>query len=249
MSWQTKQNDPNDPRIRETRKQALVRARARWLIDDREKYLAQEAVGKRVLDVGVVAHTPDAYKSQTWLHRHIHEHAAYCLGCDVLGPELEHLGALGYNVICHDITSTPLDETFDLIILGEVIEHVGRPADLLGNCTRMLAPKGKVILTTPNPWFVTYLLRGLCGKAPLVDSVDHVAWYDAATLYELADRAGLRLERFTGVRATKTYTAKAKLLFAAFRTLGRLVLRSEALAKSIIYEFVQRPDARVSQGP
>jgi 2-polyprenyl-3-methyl-5-hydroxy-6-metoxy-1,4-benzoquinol methylase len=245
MSWQTIQNDPNDPRVQRIRKQALLRARALRLVDDREKYLGREAMGKRVLDVGVVAHTPDAYKSNNRLHRHIHEQAAYCLGCDVLGPELEHLKALGYNVICHDITSTPLDERFDLIILGEIIEHLGRPADLLGNCSKMLAPKGKVILTTPNPWFVTYLLRGLFGKAPLVDSVDHVAWYDPATIYELADRAGLRLEKFTGIRASKTYTLKAKLLFALFNTVGKLVLRREAFAKHMIYEFEESADSRV----
>src|SRR5438128_2315240 len=103
MTWKSIRSDPNDPTVQRSRTNVLLQARARKLIDDRERYLAQQAVGKRVLDVGVVAHTPDAYKSNGWLHRHIYKAAAYCLGCDVLGPEVEQLRAIGYNVIRHDL--------------------------------------------------------------------------------------------------------------------------------------------------
>jgi SAM-dependent methyltransferase len=42
------------------------------------------------------------------------------------------------------------DEMFDLIILGEVIEHVPDPDYLLEEIWRALKPSGKVIVTTPN---------------------------------------------------------------------------------------------------
>ncbi len=42
------------------------------------------------------------------------------------------------------------DEEFDLVILGEVIEHVPDPDFLLDEIWRVLAPGGNVIVTTPN---------------------------------------------------------------------------------------------------
>lgn len=239
MNWKNFQSDPNNESVQKSRKNAILLSRSPILIEDREEFIAQRAAGKRVLDVGVVAHTSDAYESDKWLHRHVRERATYCLGCDVLGPEIEVLRQRGFNVICHDITKAPLNDRFDLIILGEIIEHIDRPGEMLANCREMLREDGKVILTTPNPWFVTFALKGLLCETPLVESVDHVAWYDPSTLCELASRFGFRLERFTGIKVTQTYTLRAKILFGIFATIGKLFLRREAFAKSIIYELVR----------
>jgi 2-polyprenyl-3-methyl-5-hydroxy-6-metoxy-1,4-benzoquinol methylase len=40
--------------------------------------------------------------------------------------------------------------TFDAIYMGNVIEHVDRPLELLAFCRQLLAPNGKLILVTPN---------------------------------------------------------------------------------------------------
>ncbi len=44
----------------------------------------------------------------------------------------------------------PLRGTFDIILLGEVIEHVAYPDILLQSMSRLLDPSGCLILTTPN---------------------------------------------------------------------------------------------------
>ena len=48
------------------------------------------------------------------------------------------------------LEALPFKEAFDMILLGEVIEHVAYPDVLLQNISRLLAPSGCLILTTPN---------------------------------------------------------------------------------------------------
>jgi SAM-dependent methyltransferase len=200
--------------------------------------LAEAVKGRSVLDIGIVAHTHDAYQSESWLHRHLAQNAASCLGCGIIASEIEHLRSLCFNVICHDITREPLNESFDAIVCGELIENIDLSGKLFENCVHMLNQGGKLYITTPNPWFLTYMIKSACGGSALVDSVDHVAWYDPATLFELGARYGLRLQRYSGIRATRTYTRPARFLFAMAQWLPCLGFRRELLAMSMIYEFV-----------
>ncbi len=48
------------------------------------------------------------------------------------------------------LEALPLRGSFDIILLGEVIEHVAYPDILLQSMGRLLTPSGCVILTTPN---------------------------------------------------------------------------------------------------
>jgi len=238
-SWNLLSNDPNSPVAQKARQAALAQARAPASILDREQYLSDLVAGLKVLDVGVVAHTPEACQSPAWLHRRLSASASSCLGCDILEREVARLRELGFDVVCHDICREPLDDLFDIIVCGELIEHVDRPGALFENCAKMLSQGGKLALSTPNPWFLTYTLKGLFNREPLIDSVDHVAWYDPATLFELGMRHGFRLARYTDVRVTRTYSRMASLLFSLARPLIRIGMRREAFAKSIIYEFVK----------
>lgn len=239
MNWQATSLDPNNPHVQQERLNELRSARASHLIDDREGYLVEQIKGLRVLDVGVVAHMTEAEAGEKWLHRRIRDNASYALGCDILEDSVVRLKELGYNVVCHDICQSPLNEKFDAIVLGEVIEHITEVGELLRNCAAMLSEKGRVYITTPNPWFITFLLKGLFSRDPIVESVDHVAWYDPMTICELGHRAGLKFVKYVGVRVTSTPSFKAKVLFGLFGSIGRVFLRRESLAKTVVYELAK----------
>jgi len=142
-------------------------------------------------------------------------------------------------VICADVTREPLPQKFDVIIAGEVLEHLDAPGRFMASCAAMLADGGRLAVTVPNPWYANVLLKNIFRHITFVDSSDHVAWYEASVLYELGQRHGLLLERCTGIGSTRSTTLKAKFFFELRPLLMQAGLSSELFAKSIIYEFVR----------
>ncbi len=121
-------------------------------------------------------------------HRHLAKTAKSCLGVDVLSEEVEYLNSLGFNVVCLDLTRETLPQKFDLVVCGDVVEHLDAPGPFLSSISKLLRPGGKLVITVPNPWYINNLLKTFLNGSPLVDSVDHVSWQDASTLCELGER-------------------------------------------------------------
>lgn len=236
QNWQTISADPNSDGLMDTRRAEIEAVRQPQLVSDRIDYLSGLARGKDVLDVGIVEHFIEAADNPGWLHRHIAKAASSCLGVDLL-PEVEKLASAGFNVKVADLARTPLNQTFDLIIAGEVLEHVHAPGSFMKNCAAMLRPDGRLVITVPNPWHINAVIKSAFRRHTFVDSADHVGWYDASTLMELGQRSGLRLLKFAGIGGSTPRGIAAKILFAFQPILIGLGLAPLLFAKSIIYEF------------
>jgi len=242
--WQELSTDPNDPQIMERRKVALSGAMSTRLIDDRVAYLCACVAGKSLLDIGVVEHSIEAAQSDRWLHGNLRKHAASCLGVDVLESAVKALQSRGYDVLLADVTREPLPRKFDVIVGGEVLEHIDAPGAFMKNCATMLNPGGKLIITVPNPWFINAVIKSGTSKQPFVDSADHVAWYDASTLYELGQRYGLLLSRYSGIATNGgPRSLGAKVLFGLQPMWIALGASPLMFSKSIIFEFTTADQA------
>lgn len=209
------------------------------MIDDRCQYIAQQAKGKKVLDVGVVEHFAEASQRDEWLHEHVRRAASSCLGVDILEDGVRDLRDRGYQVICADLARAPLNEIFDLVVMGEVIEHVGNPGALMKNAALMLAEDGRLLLSTPNPWYLNPILKSVIDGQPFTDSADHAMWFDPSTMTEIGQRAGLRLDCYAGIRMKHSGSVLSKLAVRLAPTLISLGIRRELFAKSMLYEFVR----------
>lgn len=97
------------------------------------------------------------------------------------------------------------DETFDAVILSEVLEHVEREADGLAEVCRVLKPDGLAILTVPHAnypfWWdpINKTLQTLFGiharRGPLAGIwARHVRLYTPERLREVVRAAGLEVE-------------------------------------------------------
>jgi 2-polyprenyl-3-methyl-5-hydroxy-6-metoxy-1,4-benzoquinol methylase len=234
QKWQEIQ-DPNDPKLLELRQAEIMAARQANPVSDR--VASELARGKIVLDVGVVEHFLEARENPEWLHRHLASSAASCLGVHLFEAETRKLAEAGYNVMVADLTTEPLNQQFDLIVAGEVLEHVDAPGKFMKNCAAMLRPDGRLAITVPNPWYVNAVLKSALRSQTFVDSADHVCWYDASTLVELGQRNGLRLLKFFGIAVRKPKKIGAKLFFSLRPLMVACGLSTLLFAKSIIYEF------------
>lgn len=100
--------------------------------------------GARVLDAGSGAGFGTAYLSER--------------GLDPVGIDSDEEAVAqaresypGPEVIVGDITALPFEDgSFDAVVCFEVIEHVGRPAALVGELARVLRPGGLLAVSTPN---------------------------------------------------------------------------------------------------
>jgi SAM-dependent methyltransferase len=234
LGWRGVSSDPNAPDVIAANQRQLAAAR-RPPVERRVPYLQELARGKRVLDIGVVEHELRSRDNAQWLHRNLVEVADACVGVDIAPDEVKALRAEGYDVRMHDVTESPLAERFDLIVAGEVIEHVGRPGDLLTNARTMLAPGGRLVITTPNPYMLHRAWHGLRGA--FEDSADHVSLFGPSQMLELGRRAGLELDSWRGVRLKLMASARARIVGSARRFLTSSLFVAEADCDALIYEY------------
>lgn len=140
-------------------------------------------------------------------------HKAY--GIEIAAQGVRNAKKLGVDGICLDIDqkNIPLPSgSVDVIFCGEIIEHVYSSDHLLEEIYRLLRPKGKLIITTPNlsawynrlsilfgyqPIFSDVSLKYSVGHLfPMNTSFGHLRIYTLFGLTEL-----LRLHKFS-IRST-----------------------------------------------
>jgi SAM-dependent methyltransferase len=79
-------------------------------------------------------------------------------------------------------------ESFDVVTLTDVIEHVAYPLDLLGEIYRILRPGGVVFIITPN--FGSLFVRLLGPKAFGVWPDQHIVYFGPAAMTHLLRQLG-----------------------------------------------------------
>ena len=160
------------------------------------EYLLEIFKGKKILDIGIAEHHIAHYNNkQDWKHGRIKHVSSECLGMDIIQSMVDRLNSDGFDCICVDATSDfDIGRRFDYVHIGDVIEHVNNPVSLLKFASRHLNVGGKIIVTTPNPYFIKFILK-VIKEGLLVANFEHVSWVTESMALEIAFRAGVSLER------------------------------------------------------
>ena len=96
--------------------------------------------GSLLLDVGCGAGVLAPHVAQLG-HRH--------LGLDVVTGSLEQARVHGISAVVADAGRIPVrDGCIDVVVAGEVLEHVTDPHDVLAECIRVLRPDGTLVVDT-----------------------------------------------------------------------------------------------------
>lgn len=171
----------------------------------RVEYIVSQCEDKKVLHLGCTnwPYTDESLKAGSLLHMRIAERSAALFGLDADSSGLERLRASGFeNVYAGNLErleECELDEKFDAVIAGEMIEHLNNPGLFLQGVKRFLGENSKLIITTINAYgALRFLIYGLRGKGGQNEPVhpDHVAYYSYSTLRLLLERNGFRISEF-----------------------------------------------------
>jgi SAM-dependent methyltransferase len=150
------------------------------------RFLRPEAL---VLDLGCVCHDLDQ-TAVPWLHGYLRERCGRVVGVDCLPEAIERMRADGCEAICADVQGMELGERFDLVVAGDIVEHLDNVGIFLDRCREHLADDGLLLLTTPNPLTVTRYVR-LLVKGSAGGNREHTCWFTPKLLGQLAQRHGL----------------------------------------------------------
>ncbi|MEO7793155.1 MAG: methyltransferase domain-containing protein [Thermoanaerobaculia bacterium] len=172
---------------------------------DRVGHLLQESRGQRVLHLGCTnwPYTAESLADGSLLHLRLAAAAAELWGLDADQKGLDILAGRGIErLLCADLEHlervTP-PAAFDLILAGEVIEHLSNPGLFLTGIRRFMTSETRLILTTVNAYCgmrtMTYALRGRGGRVEPVHP-DHVAYYSYSTIRHLVERHDLVVRDF-----------------------------------------------------
>jgi SAM-dependent methyltransferase len=171
----------------------------------RTDVILEECRGKKVLHLGCTnyPYTQDAVDNDMLLHFEIENVAEELYGLDFDQAGIDILASHGskniFRADLEKLEDLELEGTFDVIIAGEMIEHLNNPGLFLSGIQRFMTPETRLVLTTINAYcgmrFFYYALRGKGGRVELVHP-DHVAYYSYFTLKLLVERHNLHVETF-----------------------------------------------------
>jgi SAM-dependent methyltransferase len=112
------------------------------------------------------------------------------VGVDVDREALEQAAALGIETVWAS-ADEPLpfpDESFDVVVAGELLEHLRFPDRTLAEARRVLRPGGLVIGSVPNTYRLKSRLRFLVGRPPeFADDPTHLRMFAGADVLRLLD--------------------------------------------------------------
>jgi 2-polyprenyl-3-methyl-5-hydroxy-6-metoxy-1,4-benzoquinol methylase len=191
------------------------------------KLLAAVGGGKRVLDVGC---------SSGYLARPLSERGNSIVGIELDPAAAHEAEAFCEQVLVGDVESMELSlpaGSFDVVLCGDVIEHLRDPVAALARLRPLLRPGGRLVVSTPNVanWAVRLAL--LAGRWRYTDrgilDRTHTHLFTRPTLREALEQAGYRVVR---IDFSVPVPGGSDLLDGAAYALGRL--RPGLLA----YQFV-----------
>ncbi|MBA7657757.1 Ubiquinone biosynthesis O-methyltransferase [subsurface metagenome] len=200
---------------------------------DKENIILNLCKDKRVLHLGCVDYPLLYYriKSGTWLHGKIMQAAKKVIGIDNAKNEVEILKEK-YNIdnIFYGDVEKLIEYDFlpfNIVIAGEIIEHLSNPGLFLDTIKRFLLPDGILIITTVNAFCLRRIIRIPLG----IESVhpDHKYYFSHSTLSTLLKKHDYTVQERYSYRLPK----RSPWIAYYIELLGSII--SPNLTEGIVY--------------
>jgi len=167
----------------------------------RIKILTKECIGKSVLDVGFRSIDDPLTKqvidvSSSW--HGVDENKDAILGAGYVYDD----GHGNMGATLGKFEEINLGIKYDVVLLGEVLEHSDAPGAMIASAKQHLKKNGTILFSTPNPeWYIrgffiaAYPLLSFLRRAGIIERVndEHLMWFCSWTMENLAKKYGLKI--------------------------------------------------------
>ncbi len=139
--------------------------------------------GELVLEIGA---------AEGWMSKDLSTKVSKLVSCDIAMSYLKRAKSSGINAEFFRIDAHYLpfvDESFDVVIITEVLEHLFSPYRALEEIHRVLKPDGVLILSTPNNMTIANIINHLINRN-IKHRDAHLSFYDVLSLKQLLSFVG-----------------------------------------------------------
>lgn len=192
--------------------------------------------GQRVLHLGCVGFPDCPIEEKIALARNgLHQLVSKisdCVGVDIDRTTVEQLESAGIfnNILVGNVEHLEdLSQDlapFDVVLAGDIIEHLSNPGKMLDGIKKRLKPNGRLIVSTPNSMGLPGFLRYLLGKYH--EAEQHVVSFNALTLTQLLKRHDYEVMEcctcYQPVAHKRLFFKAGRLFFRRFPKLGGTLL-------------------------
>lgn len=165
-------------------------------------FIRTRCASKRVLHLGCLGMTECSttdkvvsMRTGRVLHAQLREACHSIVGVDYDVETVQELQQHGFDDIVYGdvqhLDQLALEPAFDVIVCGDLIEHLGKPDNLLAGVKDCMAPQTELIISTPNAFGLLHFARYLCNV--FREGNDHVLSFSIYTLHNLLQRHGLTI--------------------------------------------------------
>ena len=124
------------------------------------------------------------------------------------------------NIVAGDVErldELQIERTFDVVIAGDIIEHLSNPGRMLDGIKRFCTENTQVIITTPNAFGAPNFLRYSAGK--FREGAEHVMSFNEQSLVTLLTRHGYSISELHTCFQPRSADKHSTVFF----TLGRKI--------------------------
>lgn len=178
--------------------------------------------GKDVLHIGCCDSpiTRDKIINNEFLHGLLQSKAKNIVGLDLSEDGLRIMKEFGFDNLIHGDASVLLNhsypfKSFDIIVAGDILEHMSNVAGFLESAKSILSPNGKIVVTVPNAFYFYRFIKVVFGVE--VVHKDHVYYFSPKVIINLFRRHGYRVEGLFFFKNTKAAFLEKLLDLLFFR--------------------------------
>lgn len=189
------------------------------IIKDRHDYIKEICKWKKVLHVWCIW---NSYKSNSkyepWLHKEICMSSKECVWVDLYKERINEAEKLSWSKIFYwNAQDFDLWDKFDVIVAWEIIEHLDNFVSFFDTLKKHSNDDTIIVLTTPNVFNFSSLIRILLTWKPIFDK-DHVVYFDEFTLWQMLKRHWFIIDKFI----YNTEISPQRIRNIIIRTIGRI---------------------------
>jgi len=199
---------------------------------DKNELILNLCRGKNVLDLGCIDHSAATALElgDNWLHKQIKDVAYHVIGIDILEEDTNILNNIGFEIICADVENFDLGRTYDVIVAGDLIEHLSNIGLFLNSVRKHMHEDSILIITTPNPFNIEQAMSAIFDNVIYVND-QHATWLSPHNFWELSARHNLFLIDFYWINTRFHFKVIRKHYNSFINRLSARIMRKRNICK------------------